>query len=119
MEDVSGEDLDWFWREWLFKTGVVDQAIVAVEPGGTGTTVKIQDAGGIAMPVTVAARTDGDEMVLFEAPVERWTTAGELELFLPLRDVRSITLDPQNALPDVDRSNNLWVAPGSAVNASH
>src|SRR5207237_10351581 len=30
MEDGLGEDLSWFWRGWLYRTGAVDQADASV-----------------------------------------------------------------------------------------
>ncbi len=31
MEDVSGQDLDWFWRAWFFSTDHVDIALTSVQ----------------------------------------------------------------------------------------
>ncbi|HEY8399960.1 MAG TPA: M1 family metallopeptidase [Cytophagaceae bacterium] len=39
MEDASAVDLDWFWREWFFNVGHVDQTITNV----TGYTINKQD----------------------------------------------------------------------------
>ena len=36
MEDVSGEHLDWFWREWFFETPSFDQAIDSVDQTAVG-----------------------------------------------------------------------------------
>ena len=35
MENVSGRNLDWFWREWVFTTARLDQAIDSVAGPGT------------------------------------------------------------------------------------
>ena len=35
MRDASGMDLDWFWRDWVFTTARLDQAVDSVAHGAT------------------------------------------------------------------------------------
>ncbi|MEX2603122.1 MAG: M1 family metallopeptidase, partial [Gracilimonas sp.] len=43
FEDVSGMDLDWFWRSWYFETWVLDQAVASVSQKEGKATIVIED----------------------------------------------------------------------------
>src|SRR5690606_36926528 len=42
IEDVTGEDLGWFWRGWFMSTETLDQAITGVERQEGGTVVTVE-----------------------------------------------------------------------------
>jgi len=45
-------------------------------------------------------------------PVEIWQRSGKWTFHYNSTDmVTSVTIDPDNKLPDVDLSNNTWTAP--------
>ena len=108
MEDVSGEDLDWFFRGWIYEDALLDQAIASVERLGDTTTVKIENRGGIPMPleVRILYRDGGEER--HEVPVEAWEVDGTYVLQVVDGFVRNVQLDPDGVLPDVNRGNNVW-----------
>lgn len=108
MEDTSGRDLDWFFRGWIYENGLLDQAVASVRRTGDTTVVKIENRGGIPMPLNVrVVYADGTEE-LVEVPVEAWKESGQYTLQFIGKRVRHVQLDPNGALPDVDRSNNVW-----------
>ncbi|MDX1579236.1 MAG: M1 family aminopeptidase, partial [Gemmatimonadota bacterium] len=108
MEDVSGRDLDWFFRGWIYEDAVLDQAIASVNRTGDTTTVVVENRGGIAMPLEIrVVYRDGEEVVK-EVPSDAWKVDGTYELQVVGGRVRQVQLDPEGALPDVDRSNNVW-----------
>ena len=45
FEDVSGQDLSWFWRTWFFETWKLDQAIDTVAPAGDSLEMVIENRG--------------------------------------------------------------------------
>ncbi|HEX6307437.1 MAG TPA: M1 family metallopeptidase [Longimicrobiales bacterium] len=115
IEDVHGADLDWFWSPWFFDTAVLDQAIdgVRVEstPTGERVTVFVADHGSAPMPVPlVVTLADGStrEALL---PVDPWL-AGAVTQSTTLdvgSSVARVEIDPHRYLPDVQRSNNVWL----------
>lgn len=108
MEDAAGRDLDWFFRGWVYENGVLDQALASVARNGDTTVVTLENRGGIAMPVVVrVVYQDGTEELL-DVAVERWAEEEQITLELTGGRVRHVQLDPNGALPDVDRSNNVW-----------
>jgi hypothetical protein len=113
MRDQSGMDLDWFWREWIYTTARLDQAVDSVGPrNGGGTNVYLSNRGAMVMPAELAiTRADGSRS-LVHLPVEMWNLGGEFTYRLPPgATVTRVEVDPRGALPDTDRRNNTWIAP--------
>jgi aminopeptidase N len=110
VEDVSGQDLGWFWRSWYYETWVLDQAVAAVEDGGDGTRVVIEDRGRVPMPVhlTVTRRDGSTERI--DVPVDVWLSGSRrAEVRLPPGPaVTRVEIDADHAFPDADRANNVW-----------
>ena len=107
----GGRDLSWFWRTWWYETWTLDQAIGSVVPSGGKLAVTIEDRGLAPMPVRLAI-TRGGRVERREIPVDVWLS-GARRYTLMLDDpatVTAIEIDPENAFPDTDRSNNRWVA---------
>jgi Peptidase family M1 domain len=56
FNDVSGQDLDWFWNNWFFSNNYLDLDIEKVEQIPVkGTFVHIRNVGGFAFPFDVVA----------------------------------------------------------------
>jgi len=108
MRDESGMDLDWFWREWIFTTARLDQAVDSVSTDSGGTAVHLSNRGTMIMPVELAVTEDDGRTTLVDLPIEMWNLGPHFTYRLPRRGVRRIVLDPKHALPDVDRVNNVW-----------
>ena len=110
IEDVAGEELDWFWRGWLYTTEVLDQAVGEVTTRGDTTRVVLENRAGLVMPLELrVTRADGDT-ARRRVPVEAWFTSDRHTLRFVGAAVRGVTVDPDRELPDVDRSNNAWRA---------
>ena len=108
MESVAGEDLDWFWRGWIFGTGRLDQAIEAVTSTADGTSIRVANLGGVVMPAELSVTlTDGRDL-RFTIPVETWATGNQTEVQVPATGIVRAVLDPEGKLPDINRNNNLW-----------
>lgn len=113
MENESGEDLSWFWKEWFFNNWQFDVAIQSVSYTNNdpqnGVDIAIANLQKMALPITLrAVLKDGTKMNL-SLPVETWlqgnTHVVHLEITQP---VQSVVLDPDNKLPDSNRKNNEW-----------
>jgi hypothetical protein len=117
FEDVSGQDLEWFWRAWYYESTedggrwLLDQAVTAVEWLGTGETrITIRDLGWVPMPVHLTiTRADG-QVVEEVVPVDAWL-AGEdrVRVTIPAGPrVTRVEIDAAGYFPDADRRNNVW-----------
>jgi hypothetical protein len=114
MRDQSGQDLDWFWREWVYTTARLDQAVDSVEARGGGLTeVYLSSRGQMVMPLDLAYTVrDSDGTVREERvslPVDMWNLGSRFTYRLRgASPVRRVVVDPDSVLPDIDRTNNSW-----------
>ena len=108
FEDVTGRDLDWFWRTWWFETWTLDHAIADVRREGDETVIVVEDRGLAPMPARLTLRGADGRTMQREVPVETWLAgARRAEVRVP-GVVTSATLDAERRFPDIDRSNDGW-----------
>jgi aminopeptidase N len=72
FEDVSGQDLGWFWRSWYHETWTLDQAIASVTQAGGTTTIVVEDRGRVPMPVHLTITFGDGRTERRDMPVEHW-----------------------------------------------
>ena len=109
MEDVSGEDLDWFWREWLYGTDRYDAELAGVSTIEDEAVAAVRNRGALVFPTTVEFVFADGSVQRATIPVEAWATGDEATARIPLggRTLRAARLDPDGLLPDDDRSNDV------------
>jgi hypothetical protein len=113
MENVSGEDLGWFWRSWVLNAWKLDLAVkeVRYKKGdfANGAEIIIETLEKMPMPVTVrVVETNGTEHKL-NLPVEIWQRGSQWTFGVPTTsEIKQVVLDPDKKLPDWDRNNNTW-----------
>ncbi len=109
VEQVSGRDLDWFWRAWYYETWTLDQAVASVTADDDATTIEIADNGWIPMPTLVSVTLATGDVVTREIPVTAWLEGNtRMEVQVAGTEVVRVEIDAAQAFPDIDRSNNVW-----------
>jgi hypothetical protein len=110
FEDMSGEDLGWFWRTWFYETWTLDHAIDTVAARGSETVIVVSDLGRAPMPARLVIRRADGTMESREVPVTTWLAgATRFEFTVPtLPAISSVELDPGHLFPDIDRRNDRW-----------
>jgi hypothetical protein len=115
MENVSGRELDWFWREWVYTTARLDQSVDSVNTGarGHGGTVRIVlgNRRDMVMPVEVKLNWNNGTSETRRIPVEMWNYGRRHAFTVPAegRTLVRVEVDPRRVYPDVERRNNVWV----------
>ncbi|MEI7736667.1 MAG: M1 family aminopeptidase, partial [Ferruginibacter sp.] len=114
MDNVSGEDLSWFWKGWFLENYKLDQGIVAVEKDKNdkeATIVTIANLEEMAMPVNISYETKNGSTGKVKLPVEIWNNTYIWKVKLPTTDaVIKIEIDAEKIFPDVNFGNNVWKA---------
>ncbi|HSG06730.1 MAG TPA: M1 family metallopeptidase [Longimicrobiales bacterium] len=107
-EDVTGQDLDWYFHPWMYTTGTMDQAVTGVEQGRGAATILLEDRGEIPMPAIVEVVTDVGDRARKMMPVSAWNgRTGRMDV--PIRGrVVEVIVDPEQRFPDVNRRDNRW-----------
>jgi hypothetical protein len=114
MENVTGEDLSWFWRGWVLNSWKLDQAVQSVNYikniPANGSSITILNLDKMVMPVTVLIREENGKEHNINLPVEVWQRGYEWTFNAPTTSiVKEVILDPESKLPDMDRKNNFWL----------
>ena len=113
IENVSGEDLNWFWRSWFINNWRLDQAITKVKyvknDAKQGAVITIENLQKMPMPVIVEVKTKSGATSRITLPVEIWerNTTWSFK-YNSTEELESISLDPEHVFPDINSENNTW-----------
>lgn len=111
MENVSGEDLGWFWRAWVLNTWKLDQAVKDVKyvrnDPTNGVTITIENLEKMPMPAFVLVKEENGKEHKLNLPVEIWQRGSKWTFKVNTTSkVVDVILDPDKLLPDINRDNN-------------
>lgn len=111
MENVSGEDLSWFWRAWVLNTWKLDQAIKEVKyirnDPSNGITITLVNLEKMPMPVIILVKEENGKEHKINLPVEVWQRGPQWTFGVPTTSkIKEVILDPEKLLPDINRENN-------------
>ncbi len=110
FNDVSGQDLNWFWTSWFFDNSTIDMAVTGARKTRSGYDVDLTNVGGMDAPVDlVLTYEDGSTEKLHQSPAI-WK-ADARKATVPVRTTRtlaSVTLD-HGIWMDADTSNDGWM----------
>lgn len=110
IENVAGENLDWFWKGWFFGNGNIDIGIASVSTYSEGfIIITLENNGQIPMPVELEVTyTDNSKEMVF-LPVEIWHRGNTWEYPLKTeKEVQRIVFDPNKKVADVNFLNDTW-----------
>jgi hypothetical protein len=116
FEDVTGRDLEWFWRAWYYESvqdgkWYLDRAVVGVTPlPDGGTEITIADEGWVPMPVPVRITRSDGEVLERTIPVDRWLEGADRATIVvpPGSPIQEVVIDPDRWYPELDRGNDVW-----------
>jgi hypothetical protein len=109
METQTRRDLDWFWRDWIYTTARIDQAVNDVQREGDSTFITISNRGQMILPVQLELRFGDGTTERRDLPVERWNPGNEFTYRMAgPKELVGVVIDPRRIYPDSDRGNNSW-----------
>ena len=113
MDNVSGENLSWFWKSWFIENYKLDQSIVSVtyqdNKATEGAIVTIANLEQMAMPVNISYETRSGIKGTIKLPVEVWNNTSVWKVKLPTtEELKRVELDEEKVFPDVNFENNVW-----------
>ncbi|MGN6179525.1 MAG: M1 family metallopeptidase [Mucilaginibacter sp.] len=111
MENGSGEDLAWFWRGWFYNNYKLDLALIDAKyvdnDPKKGVQLTVANKEAMAMPFTVEVKLKNGTAQRMKLPVETWLQDKAITFIIPTTtEAESVTIDPEHALPDMNRANN-------------
>ncbi|CAN5504817.1 M1 family metallopeptidase [soil metagenome] len=113
INNASGEDLNWFWKEWFFTTWKFDQAITTVtyvdNDPAKGALITVENKGRMILPAIVKIIQTNGEAATIQLPADVWQRNGTWTFKYPSTNkIDKVILDPEKVLPDMNRRNNEW-----------
>lgn len=113
IENVSGEDLSWFWRGWFVNNWRLDQGVNSIKyidnDPKLGVYITIENFEKMVMPVTLEVKTKSGTISRVKLPVEIWQKNIDWTYkYNSTEEIESIVIDPDHVLPDTNESNNSW-----------
>jgi hypothetical protein len=120
IENVSGEDLSWFWRGWFRYNWQFDQGINKIKyvknDPKQGVVITVENFEKMPMPIILDVKSKSGKVERITLPVEIWQKNSVWSFkHNSTEEIESITLDPQHVLPDNNESNNVWTAAAGTI----
>jgi hypothetical protein len=115
IENYSGETLDWFWRGWFLENWKIDQAVTNVQyvnnDPANGAIITVKNLEQMPMPTVVAVQEENGNTKRVTLPVEVWQRGDTWQfMYKSTSRLQQVTVDPDQKVPDVDTTNNVWPA---------
>jgi hypothetical protein len=109
VNDITGQNLNWYWNSWYFSTNYIDLAIGGVEKTGNGYSVVLNNIGGMPTPVDLEAHYgDGSNEVVHETAAIWAADQRRATVMIPTnKSLQSLNLNG-GIWVDADTTNNRW-----------
>ncbi len=113
IENVSGENLNWFWRGWFYNNWKLDQAVTRVkyvkDDPKQGALITVENLEKMAMPCILEIKMAGGKIDRVKLPVEIWERNTKWTFLYPsTEEIASVTSDPDFVFPDSNSDNDVW-----------
>lgn len=103
FENVSGQDLSWFWKPWFFEFGTVDVQIKSYKNG----KLIIENRGNRPVPIVVSIDYQNGDNEILSAGAGAWKSDGTYQMKVPRKkEVADITVSP--GVPDAEPLDNIY-----------
>ena len=115
IENVTGENLAWFWRGWFLNNWKLDQAVAGVtyvkNDPKQGAYITLDNLEKMAMPTILQIETNSGKINRIKLPVEVWQRNVRFTFLYPSNEeIKSVVSDPDKVMPDSNSANNTWMA---------
>jgi hypothetical protein len=124
VENVSGMDLNWYWKAFFYSTDLLDIGIDNVtmrqQEGQNYAVVALRRHSDVPFPVRLRLRFTDSSTQDVDLPVEVWSHGDRYDAVIAVKaPVVGVRLWPEGIVPDWDATNDTWGAapPAAAANA--
>lgn len=107
FNEVSGENLNWFWQPWFFDKGFPDLSVKEVKKGSTKNTIVVKNNGTLPVPIELKIKYFDGTTNTMSLKMNVWKN-GESEVEAvdeTGNDISEITLG-SGFIPDINSSDN-------------
>ncbi len=110
FDEVSRQDLSWFWKPWFFDFGYPDLGIKKVQRTKIGTDIIIEKIGRLPVPIHLELETEDGELLTVDKSAAVWKEGhSEFGIHLDIfKKLKSVHLGSSH-IPDVNAENNVLI----------
>jgi len=107
FNDISGQNLNWFWKAWIFDFVYPDLSIREIKDN----RITIENIGGLPVPVSLKITFSDNSVKEIYKTAEVWKGNDKaIKLsFDDSKQVKKLELSDMYLIPDVNRSNNIYI----------
>jgi aminopeptidase N len=123
VENVSGQDLGWYWNAFFYGTDLLDIGIDNVtmrqQEGQNYAVVALRRNSSVPFPVKLRLRFSDASIQDVTLPVEIWSRGDRYEAVIAVKaPVTGARLWPEGVVPDWNSTNDVWGTPPAVTAAT-
>jgi hypothetical protein len=123
VENVSGQDLGWYWNSFFYGTDLLDIGIDNVtmrqQEGQNYAVIVLRRNSSVPFPVKLRLRFSDTGTQDMSLPVEIWSRGDRYEAVIAVKaPVTGARLWPEGVVPDWNPTNDVWGTPPAATAAT-
>ncbi|MFK5857380.1 MAG: M1 family metallopeptidase [Bacteroidota bacterium] len=110
FEDVSGQNLDWFWKPWYYEFGYPDLAVENVTQDANGAKIKIKNITQFPVPVNLVVTYADSTTLQINNSANVWKDGNELFHvdIVTEKKILGVKINT-NEVPDGNNANNEFI----------
>ncbi len=110
FNDVTGQDLNWFWDAWFFNSGWVDLSIANIEVQNETYQITIENEGGLPVPVNLNFVYSDGEKESVKIKADCWKRDNKSFTYekTTSNKIKQVYID-EKYLPDKNPENNYFL----------
>jgi aminopeptidase N len=106
FSDVSGENLDWFWRKWYMEYGYADLRLSSVIQNDNSIEVTVVNAGGMPVPVELSLFDNDKNVTVINRNVSEWRKGDTMIIKESVKGKIKRVVLGNKYVPDVNTGDN-------------
>jgi aminopeptidase N len=108
FNDLTGKNLNWYWKAWFFQVNRADLSIAGVKKVNNGYKIKIANKGGLPLPVKVKlAYNDGSTQSISKS-LGVWENRTKPLVIHGKKHLKKVILG-NDLIPDIVPEDNSYV----------
>ena len=109
LNDVSGQNLNWYWNNWFFSNNYIDLSIAKVTNKGLAYQLSLRNTGGFAVPFDVILTYNDGSTELFHQTPALWKANQKAAVVsLPAKKTVSEINIKGGIFVDANAGDNTW-----------
>ncbi len=111
FNDISGENLDWFWQPWFLGFSYPDLAIMRIDSSGSENKIFLENRGGMPFPSTLEVKYGDGSTSSLPLDARVWAENNTYIITRPRNKKISALVLHTEGYPDTNAENNLYPSP--------